>query len=456
MSKATRMIALLCVVGLAGSLGFGQAADLQRSAQSKLLAYRAARADAIRKLAERIQGLAITSETSVRDFVTESDQIQTSLTAWLSGAEEVGKPRHMEDGTCEVTMQVTLEEVKVNLERFHKEYYKGDRVKMKDLEKLTITTEEKVLKETGMGAPRVYEAMEEPGIAVPLANTAVDSLDNLRNPAKAFWLAHVQPQGRLMAVRAARVDGMRRLAERIAGVYITSETTVRDFVAESDETNVSMQAFLRGAREKSIRYHDDELIVEVDMEVTMTTVYAQLKSWGEAHFKGDQVKMKKLEELTVTTKDEILKETGMGVPPTKYLKGADEAMVAVVNLGAQTPGWATQTMKATGYGAISDAHADNPAQAKLMAYRAAELDARRKLAEQINGLVITSNTSVQDFVTADDRIETSMLAFQQGAHVLDNSRRIAEDGTAEVTVEIDLKPLWDMVVYYRREGVFAR
>jgi len=102
------------------------AAVVKRTAQNKLLAQRAARADAIRKLAERIRGLMITSETTVRDFVTESDVIETSMIAFLSGMREK-KVRHMEDGTCEVTMEVTLQDVIVNLKHIHQRHYKGDK-----------------------------------------------------------------------------------------------------------------------------------------------------------------------------------------------------------------------------------------------------------------------------------------------------------------------------------------
>ena len=55
---------------------------------------------------------------------------------------------------------------------------------------------------------------------------------------------------------------MRRLAERINGVMITSQTSVRYFVAESDQVNLDMRTFLRGAKETHIRYHAEELIVE--------------------------------------------------------------------------------------------------------------------------------------------------------------------------------------------------
>ena len=433
-----------------GALWAADPVDLQRSAQAKLLAARAARADAMRKLGERIQGLVIVSETKVEDFVTSSDQIRSRMRAFLSGAKQVGKAKHMEDGTCEVTLEVPVEEVIVNLKRWHKTYYKGDKIKIRDLEKLSVTIKDKTFRATGMGARREVEALDEGGDAVAIRSDGnLQSMTYLRGKAKAFWLAHVTGRGRLMAVRAARVVAMRRLGERIRGVAITSDTTVQDFVAESDDINVNMRAFLRGMRENRIRYYDDELIVEVELAVTYRSIYTSLKSWGEAHFKGDKVKMRKVEELIVKTKDEVLTEVGMGTPPEKYLKNVDKVTVAVMGTATNAPPWIATTITATGQGAV-DAQGRSAAQAKLMAFRAAELDARRKLAERINGLRITSNTSVADFVTQNDQIDTSMMAFQQGARVLDRTKKLMEDGTAEITVEIDLKPLWNLIIHYQK------
>jgi hypothetical protein len=294
-----------------------------------------------------------------------------------------------------------------------------------------------------MGAPR---ALQDPGVEVPIpaASTNTASMDYLTGAAKTWWLANVDPQQRLMACRAARVDGLRRLGERIKGVMITSKTSVKDFIAESDKIDTSMETFIQGAREVGITYHVDEPIVEVDMEVTMTSVYASLKSFGEMHCKGDAVSLKKLDELTVSTQDMKIKETGMGVARAK----ANVVVAAVTSVTA--PGWISQTMEATGNAAI-DATRDNKAQAKLMAFRGAELDARRKLSEQINGLMITSKTKVEDFVTQKDEIKTHMLDFQVGAHVVDNSQKVLEDGTVEVKVEIELRPLWNMVTSYAKQ-----
>lgn len=73
--------------------------------QKRLLAQRAAVADAYRQLAELINGVNVDSETVVKDFVTESDIVRTKVSALIKGA-KLGKPRFMSDGTVEI--DVTL------------------------------------------------------------------------------------------------------------------------------------------------------------------------------------------------------------------------------------------------------------------------------------------------------------------------------------------------------------
>lgn len=449
MSKAMRMLVCIAVLAAAALPLHAQAVTKQREAQNKLLAYRAARVDAIRKLAERIKGLKITAKTTVKDFVTESDEINASLMAFLNGMREVGSPRYLADGTCEVTMEVTIETVSTTLQQIYKAHYKGKRFKISDFQQMTVTNTIKKLQEVGSGAPReefIEEDLIEPGPDQPRA-----SFSGASRKAQLFWAKHCTARGRLMAERAARVEGMRKLAERVGGVYVTGKTTVRDFVAESDDVNVDVRAFLKGLREVGTRYHEDELIVEVEMQVKLRTVYASLKSWAQAHYKGDTVKVKALEELTLRAEDKVLKETGMGVPDEKYLKKTAPVEIReTVTLAARTPPWATQAIRAVGNGAI-DTGNPNKALAKLMAFRAAEIDARRKLGEQIEGLQITSSTTVRDFVGTNDEIRTSMLTFQQGARVLDDTRKVNPDGTVDVGVEIDLKPLWNSILFYQRK-----
>jgi len=316
-TKATLCLLALIVLVAWSAPALADAVSDKRKAQNKLLAARAARVDGIRKLAERIRGLFITSSTHVKDFVAENDTIQTAMVAWLNGMKEVGRPKWMEDGTCEVTMQVKMEEIVATLKSFHQRYYKGNKFKSTDFDQMTVTNNIKVLKETGMGAPRPELESDEP---VAVGESSIDSFTYLKGAAKEYWMARVTGRGRLMAVRAARVDALRRLGERISGVFITSNTTVRDFVAESDQIDVNMVSFIRGAKEKSILYHDSELIVEVELAVTLRELLVSLKSWGAKHYKGNKVKISQFDQLIVVAKDKVITETGMGVPPEKYLK----------------------------------------------------------------------------------------------------------------------------------------
>lgn len=440
------LLVVLAVCAVAGPV-FAQGADAlnaQQQAKRKLLAIRAARVDAMRKLAERIKGLNITSTTTVQDFVTTDDTIQTAMRTWLLGMKEEGKPRF--DGeVAEVTMAVTLRTVEQELKRIYTAHYKGDQFKISDFSKMTETNRLDKITEVGQGA--VPDEMVPP----PLQPTGPTAGGGMRRIPE-YWKQHCTGRGRLMAERAARVDAMRRLAERLRGVRITAQTTVQDFVAQSDDVNVDMRSFLRGAKEVGVRYHRDELIVEAELEVVLRTVMASFRSWADAHYRGDRVKLRQLEEYVEKVRYDKLRETGMGVPPERYLKGYSSQQITVLQAaaGPNVPDWATSTLRVAGQGAI-DMDNPNPAQAKLMAYRAAELDARRKLAERLNGLMITSDTSVQDFVAQSDDIQTRMLTFQQGAHVVDGSQRLMDDGTAEVTVEIDLKPLWNVIVYYMKQ-----
>ena len=93
--------------------------------------------------------------------------------------------------------------------------------------------------------PRIFRAR---GVGVPSAKH--------KNPTLA----------RTLAARAAQADAMRNLVQQIEGAQIDSKTTVKDFVAESDQVNVQVNSFLRGARIIDKREMSDGA-VEVEMEV---------------------------------------------------------------------------------------------------------------------------------------------------------------------------------------------
>lgn len=97
--------------------------------------------------------------------------------------------------------------------------------------------------------------------------------------------------------------------------------------------------------------------------------------------------------------------------------------------------WGPVLLKATGSG-IPPPTAVNPPQARLMALRAAKVEAMRNLLEQAQGVTIISDTRIQDFVTKSDLIKARVDAFIKGAWV--SEERELADGTMEVDMEIAL------------------
>ncbi len=97
--------------------------------------------------------------------------------------------------------------------------------------------------------------------------------------------------------------------------------------------------------------------------------------------------------------------------------------------------WGPILLKATGSG-IPPPTAVNPAQARLMGLRAAKVDAMRNLLEQAYGVMITSDSTIQDFALKNDSMNSRVDAFIKGAWIAEERR--LKDGTIEVDMEIAL------------------
>ncbi|NPU84177.1 MAG: hypothetical protein HPY65_06785 [Syntrophaceae bacterium] len=78
-----------------------------------------------------------------------------------------------------------------------------------------------------------------------------------------------KPQARPMALRAAQVDAYRNLLEVTKGVQIDSQTTVKDFVTESDIISASVSGLVKNAKVTNREYMSDGT-VEVTVRMYMS------------------------------------------------------------------------------------------------------------------------------------------------------------------------------------------
>ena len=91
-------------------------------------------------------------------------------------------------------------------------------------------------------------------------------------------------------------------------------------------------------------------------------------------------------------------------------------------------------VEADGFG-LPPAYAVSEAQARLMARRAAIADAQRNLAEQIAGVQVDSETTVQNLQVSSDVVKTRVSALIKGAKIISES---AEDGAYHVVMALPL------------------
>lgn len=97
--------------------------------------------------------------------------------------------------------------------------------------------------------------------------------------------------------------------------------------------------------------------------------------------------------------------------------------------------WSNQVLQATGSG-VRPPNAASPAQARLMAKRAAVADAYRNLAQLVSDVQVTSETTVQKFITTNDTVRLSVQAYIRGARVVEESED--PDGTYTVTLQVGM------------------
>ena len=91
-------------------------------------------------------------------------------------------------------------------------------------------------------------------------------------------------------------------------------------------------------------------------------------------------------------------------------------------------------VEADGFG-LPPAYAASEAQSRLMARRAAIADAQRNLAEQIAGVQVDSETTVQNLQISSDVVKTRVSALLKGAKVVSESY---EDGAYHVVMALPL------------------
>ena len=105
-----------------------------------------------------------------------------------------------------------------------------------------------------------------------------------------------------------------------------------------------------------------------------------------------------------------------------------------------------ESLTATGYAVISIQNHRLPAQQRLLAIRAAKLDAYRSLTEQVYGLRVDATATVADMVVQNDTFRSRVEGVIHGATLV--SITPTGDDTYETTLSLDRAVVQDLRALY--------
>lgn len=107
--------------------------------------------------------------------------------------------------------------------------------------------------------------------------------------------------------------------------------------------------------------------------------------------------------------------------------------------------WDRQVITVTGIGVPPTG--TRAAQAKILARRAAIVDAYRYLAEYVQGVNVDAETTVEMAMTQSDVVKTRVSAVVKGARIVPGSEKFTSDGAYEVTLELPMFGATDSLAY---------
>ena len=108
--------------------------------------------------------------------------------------------------------------------------------------------------------------------------------------------------------------------------------------------------------------------------------------------------------------------------------------LTIMQAAEAAPQWEQGTITAEGFG--TPPMGTYGSKASIMARRAAIVDAQRNLAEQVNGVQVDAETTVENFVVSSDLVKTKVSALIKGAMVIEE--QMMPDGAYRVVMSMPM------------------
>jgi len=394
--------------------------------ETRMLAVLAAQVDGVNRLTQMVLDARAGDGKTVRDVLGANSPNEIDLRVFLRSARVVGLARMYSDGVAEVDVEAPADVVVAKVAELC-----GAKPGAAAFDDLRSRALDGCLRTSGTGRAPAGLA---PEVIARLASAPPEVLPEMF---PAGW-ERVTATGRVLAVRAARVDAFRRMRERLTAILLGPTGTVGDLVHGAAAAEAAFEGYVRSLAVAGPPRLMPDCIAEVEVAAPVRSLIEVLKDIRRLRGGAGRWTEEQIDRLSVRIKSDAITVTGRGMPPEEEVRASAGAGVAG---GAPLPDWATDVVEARGTGALA-LDVPDPERARLLAARSAKARALADLERQVDAIDRGDGVTVRQRAAKDAAFRSDLETFLESARTV--TYRGIKDGQAwEVVLRVPLLRLYE-------------
>jgi hypothetical protein len=372
---------------------------------------RLALARAHANLYERVQQLPLTAELSLGAWAARDITRERSLRMWIRACPRHGGARVYSDGTCEVDIRLTPEELATQL--------------------ATLIGQEPSEQDAGLTATDILTAARE---WLVLWSTGSSALTEKSYTGQPIGWEDVSLEGIQLARRAAAADAIHALLEQAGRLKVTPARRLRELFESDDDVFEAVHQAVQDAATILVENAPDQ-VAAAEARLGMRELIRILTDVHQEHYRGDLFHAPDFREMALSAKQSELRAEGLATPPDRYHLREPYELIEL-----DTPPWAATTLAATGTCDPLDTEAF-PREVRL---ELARFNGMNELRKKVEALVVKDDVTVEQFLGYHRDLNDDVVIFLSGARLV-GQPHTEPDGTLHVHVELPLERLWKIV-----------
>ncbi|MBL7139710.1 MAG: hypothetical protein ISS74_02240 [Planctomycetes bacterium] len=246
------------------------------TATGRVMAVRAARVDAYRRMRERLEAILLGPTETVGDLVRGAAVAEAAFDAYVRSLSVAGPPRLMPDRIAEVEVAAPVRSLIEVLKDIRRLRGGAGRSTDEQIDRVSVRIKSDAITVTGRGMPPDDEVRASAGAAVaggaPLPDWATDVIEARGTAALALDVPDPE-RARLLAARSAKARALAELERKVDAIDLGGGVTVRQRAAKDAAFRGDLETFLESARTVTYRGIDDGQAWEVVLRVPMLRLY---------------------------------------------------------------------------------------------------------------------------------------------------------------------------------------